>query len=98
MVYVLARGKRVQFEDLHFIFYYAGAFIVAGAIVGLLWPMRITTVGRYALGIIGAGIGMTIMMVGLTGSIARWSGAEWFSGIFCTIFFGVLLAREIEHV
>src|SRR5688500_7404815 len=58
-VIAVAKGRPVAFDiqrDLPLAALYAAAFSVAGAVIGLLAPMRRTKIGAYALGFIGAGI------------------------------------------
>lgn len=93
----LRGGARIRFDELQGILFYFAAFLVAGAVVGLLWPMKRSRLGRYTLGILGAGIAILMMMRGFKGPLTRWDGAHWFSVLFCSLIFGVALARQIRH-
>jgi uncharacterized membrane protein len=95
ILFALPGGTRVRFNELQGIVFYFAAFVLAGAVLGLLGPMKRTRPGRYALGVLGAGIAMLVMMRGFKGAFSQWGGAVWASALFCSLFFGVALARQM---
>lgn len=96
IVVALARGREIAFDDLQFLLYYVGGFILAGVAVGLLFPLARSTWARYGVGILGAGVLTGTFTIGIAGSPAEWDGASWFSWSLSTLFFGILLARMIR--
>ena len=67
----LARGVHVTFANyMHPAFLYFVSFVVAGALVGVAWPLGDRRGGRYLLGVLGA----TVFMGGIVGID---HGAPW---------------------
>jgi hypothetical protein len=95
IVFALAGGTRISFEELRGFVFYVGGFVLAGAVVGLLWPLTRTARGRYAVGVAGAGVGFFVMMQGFFGLMPAWDGARWFAWVGSTFFFGAMLGYHL---
>ena len=98
IVLSLASGQRIRFDDVGSgILFYVASFVLAGAAMGLLWPVKRTRAGRVALGVIGAGITTLVMMRGFIGPLTRRDGSHWFAAIVLALFLGAFISRRIEH-
>jgi cation transport ATPase len=76
---------------------YCGAFALAGAVLGWLWPRRRSRAGAYALGYIGSGI-VAIMIGLMVMHIKQDQNLYAFTGVvvILTLFWGSVLGREIQ--
>lgn len=95
IVIALAGGTRIESEELQWVVFYVGGFVLAGAAVGLLWPLTRTGAGRYIVGVLGAAIGLLMMMRGVYGPPPVWDAGHWFSWVVCTSVFGIFLGRQL---
>ena len=95
----LVGGRRItdlQSHDVILLGAYAGGFIAAGALLGLLAPARRTKAGALLLGLLGAGTMITIFTLGLAST--REPGDRdslVFATIGSTIIFGLWLAKQL---
>lgn len=95
IVFALASGRRISFDELRGLGFYAAGFVLAGAVVGLLWPWTRTVRGRYAVGVAGAAIGFFIMMQGFFGTTPSWDGAHWFTWVSGSLLFGAMIGYHL---
>ncbi len=93
IVIALASGVSIAPGELGLIVYYVGAFAAAGAVGGLLWPLRRWVVGRYLLGIVVASVGMLILGIAESGPISQWDDAAWIAASICAVVFGITLGH-----
>lgn len=92
----LASGRRMSFDEFVWpVFCYVGGFILAGAVMGLLWPLARTDLRRYAIAVVGAGLALLVMMSGYLGLMTIWDGSHWFAWVVCTLIFGAALGRQL---
>jgi hypothetical protein len=68
---------------------YTSGFVVAGAVVGLLWPWRRDLVGRFVLGIIGAAIVFAFIARMESGPVHTWGRFEGVMILALALLFGV---------
>jgi hypothetical protein len=92
----LASGTRISFDDIAAIFFYFAAFVVAGGVMGLLGPIKRTLIGRYGLGVAGAGVALLIMTRGFFGPYSGWEAREWVVTLGCSLIFGIVIARHLH--
>ena len=76
---------------------YPAGFMTAGAVIGIAWPLQRSTLGRYGLGVLGAGVAFLFIMHIIAGPIAQWDGTTYFSLAMCTIIFGPLLGYLLRN-
>jgi hypothetical protein len=86
----------LQVHDVVVLGTYALGFVVAGAVVGLLSPVRRTRLGALLLGLLAAAVGIGVFVLGILSG----SGPEKRAGLIvawavCTVIFGALLARDL---
>ena len=74
---------------------YCGAFALAGATLGALWPIRRHFLGSVLLGYVGAGIVCISLGVMLSLDQPKDRHSLRLSGAIMTLIFGTLLARGI---
>ena len=94
--FALAAGQRIQFDELHVLFYYVGAFVVGGAVVGLLWPLRRAQFGNLGVALAGVTMGMLLLLRGIHGPYAQWGGREWLMLLLLSPVFGLILAHLLK--
>lgn len=95
ILFALAGGTRINLEELRGFVFYVGGFVLAGAVLGLLWPLTRTVPGRYAVGVAGAAVGMFVMMQGFFGLTPSWDGSHWFAWVGSTLIFGAGLGYHL---
>ena len=95
IVFALVGGTRITLEELRGFVFYVGGFVLAGAVVGLLWPLTRTVRGRYGVGGAGAGVGFFVMMQGFFGLMPAWDGARWFTWVSGSFLFGAMLGYHL---
>ena len=84
MLVGLARAIIVAFTGRHIgsdglvrgLSYYAVGLGAAGALVGLLWPLRRGLIGRFVLGVCAAAVAMAFVIASDSGPIASWRGEQ----------------------
>jgi len=75
---------------------YMGGFVLAGAMLGVMAPMRRSKAGALVMGLVGAGVAFSAFGFGIASDLPRqerWALA--FSIPLCTVIFGVMLARHL---
>ncbi|HYW05519.1 MAG TPA: hypothetical protein VE913_01110 [Longimicrobium sp.] len=92
----LASGTKISFDELEPLFFYLAAFVVAGGVMGLLGPITRTRVGRYVLGMVGAGVALLIMTRGFFGPYSGWEAHQWVITLGLSLVFGIVIARHLN--
>lgn len=92
----LAGGTEIDFGELEPLFFYFAAFVVAGGVMGLLGPIKRTLVGRYGLGVVGAGVALLIMTRGFFGPYSGWETHHWVITLGLSPVYGIMIARHLH--
>lgn len=72
------------------------AFSLGGAVLGLLAPLRRTTLGALTLGLLAAAGFLMTVFVGLEGPPTTWSAAVWWAIGTGSLLLGVVLADQLQ--
>ena len=94
---VFDRGfAELRWQDALVLAAYVGGFVTAGALLGALAPLRRTKLGALLMGILGAGTAFTAFGLGIAVYSDEYRGPDMvFVAVFCTLIFGVALAKEL---
>ena len=103
MLVGLARAIIVAFTGRHIgsdglvrgLSYYALGLAAAGALVGLLWPLRRGLIGRFVLGICAAAVTMAFIIASDHGPIASWRGEQIQALALFALIFGLPIGYQI---
>ena len=89
-------GRRVAMDGFEFgAALYALGFAAAGAVVGALWPLRRSLLGRYALGVIGATVVAAFIARAADGPVSGWGGAQYVTIGIMGVIFGAVAGYQI---
>ena len=96
----LLAGRRFHFglSDALVLFSYPAGFVIAGAVVGALYPMRRHWIGAFLLGITGAFIFFGTVFVAAKGSPTSWTRKEWLVLSLSAAILGVMAAFQFRRL
>ena len=95
---LLAAGKKVELDGLFpSILWYVGAFVVGGALVGLLWPSSESRVRRAFVFIAGMSVVMGAIWIMEEGSPAAWAAFDWLAWCGLSVAFGLAISYGYER-
>jgi hypothetical protein len=95
----LLGGRHFHFgsSDALILVSYPVGFVIAGAVVGALYPMRRHWIGAILLGITGALIFFGTMFVAAKGSPTSWTRKEWLVLSISAAILGVMAAFQFRR-
>jgi hypothetical protein len=78
--FALLGGHRFHFglQDALVLASYPLAFMLAGMVVGALYPLRRYRFGALLLGLLGFAIFFAVILLGVHGWFSRWPRSDWF--------------------
>lgn len=82
----LLAGKRFSFgaRDALLLLSYPVGFIVAGSVVGVLWPLRRRFIGAILLGVLGAALFYSTIFIAWKHNPALWTRKDWLVLALCS--------------
>jgi len=72
------------------------AFALAGALIGLLAPLRRTALGAFGLSFIAASGFVVAVFVGIAGPPLGWSASSWWAVGTATVLLSFVLAGQLQ--
>ena len=76
---------------------YETSFVVSGALVGALWPVRKYAVGRVGIWILGMAVVVLAIMRMEEGPFSAWSTGDVWLSVVLTVLFGLAAAFGFER-
>jgi hypothetical protein len=94
----IVSGRRFHFgaSDALLLISYPVGFVIAGAVVGALYPMRRYWIGAILLGIIGAAVFFATVLVAAKGSPISWTHKEWLVLALCALTLGTIAGIQFR--
>ncbi len=97
-LFAVASGHAVDFTpDLPELAGYVASFVVAGVLVGTLWPVRRYRLGRIGIWILGTAVVVGTIMRMESGPVSNWSHNDIWIVVTLTVVFGVAAAVGFER-
>ena len=94
-IVVQLSGRTVAFDNLVMgVTLYAGGFIVAGVVIGLLWSWHHDWAGRFILGIVGAAIVFAFITRMESGPVRTWGRDEGIQILVFALMFGIPMGYQ----
>jgi len=95
---LLVVGKKFELDGfVPSILWYVGAFVVGGALAGLLWPSSDSRVRRAFVFISGMSVVMGVIWIMEDGSPAAWATFDWLAWLGMSVMFGLAISYGYER-
>lgn len=86
----LLAGKRFPFgaSDALLLLSYPVGFVIAGSVVGVLWPIRRRLIGALVLGVLGAALFYATILIAWKHNLSSWKREDWLVLALCSLAIG----------